>query len=150
LTQSAAYGNLTDSVAPVLVYDDVCVLCNWAVRLVLRHGRGTRIRFAPQGGAFATTLVKTHPELASIDSVIFVVPGAGEHTEPRVFVRSDAVLALAATFGGAWRILEMSRLLPRRVRDAAYDLVARNRYRVFGRHDSCPVPDPDVRSRFIP
>jgi predicted DCC family thiol-disulfide oxidoreductase YuxK len=67
----------------------------------------------------------------------------------RVRVRSDAVLALARYLGGAWRALTIFRLVPRPLRDLAYDVFARHRYRVFGRYSACPIPPPEVRARFL-
>ena len=65
-------------------------------------------------------------------------------------VRSEAVLRVAEYLGGWWRVARVLRILPRFVRDAAYDLFARNRYRMFGRYDTCPIPAPEVRARFLP
>jgi len=72
-------------------------------------------------------------------------PGDGE----RVFVRSDAALHVAAYLGGLWKLFLAGRIVPRPLRDWMYDLVARYRYRFFGKYDSCMLPPPEVRSRFL-
>ena len=64
-------------------------------------------------------------------------------------VRSDAAIRVTRYFGGAWRLLGAIKIIPRPIRDWAYDIVARNRYRWFGRLDTCMVPTPEVRTRFI-
>ena len=66
-----------------------------------------------------------------------------------LFVRSDAVLRIVAQLPGAWRLMAWPRILPRALRDWCYDRIALNRYRLFGRYDSCLLPDPDHQSRFL-
>ena len=82
-----------------------------------------------------------------MDSLV-LVEGEGTAAE-RVRVRSDAALALAGYMGGAWRAWGVFRIVPRFLRDAVYDFVARHRYRVFGRLDACRVPTPEQRGRFL-
>lgn len=67
----------------------------------------------------------------------------------RAYVRSDAAIRVAHFLRGAWKLLSMLKIIPRPMRDYAYDVVARNRYRWFGRHDACIVPTPELRKRFI-
>jgi predicted DCC family thiol-disulfide oxidoreductase YuxK len=64
-------------------------------------------------------------------------------------VRSDAAIEVVSRFGGAWKFLRILRLIPRAVRDWIYSMVARNRYRWFGRTDACTIPTPDVKARFL-
>ena len=132
----------------VLLYDGTCGFCAGSVQFVLRHERpgGERtLRFATLEGALGDEARRAHPELAGVDSVIWLEPGTG-----RVLVRSEAALAVAAYLGGPWRVLAaLGRLVPRRLRDAAYDLIARNRYRIAGRVEACPLPTPEQRGRFV-
>ncbi len=67
----------------------------------------------------------------------------------KVYARSDAAIRIARYFRGAWRLLGAVKIIPRPVRDWAYDIVARNRYRWFGRQESCMVPTPELRARFL-
>jgi predicted DCC family thiol-disulfide oxidoreductase YuxK len=67
----------------------------------------------------------------------------------RAYVRSDAAIRVARFLRGAWTLLSMLKIIPRPIRDYAYDVVARNRYRWFGRRDACIVPTPELRKRFI-
>jgi predicted DCC family thiol-disulfide oxidoreductase YuxK len=132
---------------PVLLYDGLCGLCDGTVQAVLRADRHGTVRFAPLQGDFAARVLDRHPELQAVDSLVLVEPdGSGGE---RVRVRSDAALALARHVGGAWRLAGVLRVVPAPLRDAAYDLVARSRYRVFGRRDACRVPEPHERARFI-
>jgi predicted DCC family thiol-disulfide oxidoreductase YuxK len=133
--------------APVLLYDGVCGFCNRTVQMVLDRDRRGVLRFAALQSDYGQQLVARHAELAGVDSVVFVERGAGA-TE-RVYVRSEAALRVAAYLGGFWRVFLAARLVPTPLRDFLYDLIARYRYRLFGRYDSCMLPPPEVRSRFI-
>ena len=70
-------------------------------------------------------------------------------SDGRVLLRSDAALEVARQFGGVWRVTGVFRIIPRAARDWLYSLVARNRYRLFGRREACMVPTPEVRKRFL-
>ncbi|WP_156685837.1 thiol-disulfide oxidoreductase DCC family protein [Mycobacterium sp. Marseille-P9652] len=135
------------AVPPVLLYDGVCGICNWAVRTVLRFDRDGTLRFAPLDSDFARAIIDRHPEIEGVDSVVFV-DGPGGAAE-RVAVRSEAALRVVDYLGGRWKLLGAARLLPAPLRDRLYDGLAHIRYRVFGRYDSCPLPPPEVRARFV-
>jgi predicted DCC family thiol-disulfide oxidoreductase YuxK len=131
---------------PVLIYDGVCGLCNWTVRVVLRLDRRGRVRFAPLQGTYAAELRQRHPELGDADSLVLVERRPdGE----RVLVKSDAVLRLAHRLGGVWRVAAVGRLVPRALRDWVYDGVARHRYAIFGRLALRPSPPAHVTARFL-
>ncbi len=131
--------------SPLLLYDGVCALCNGAVKFVLRRDASGSVRFASLQGDTAARLLAERPELAAIDSMIWL-DGAG-----RASVRSAAALAIADHVGGIWALAaSIGRIVPRPLRDKAYDLIARTRYRLFGRYDACPIPPAEHRSRFLP
>jgi predicted DCC family thiol-disulfide oxidoreductase YuxK len=67
----------------------------------------------------------------------------------KAYVRSDAAIRISRYFGGSWKLLGAIKIIPRPARDWAYDIVARNRYRWFGRFDTCMVPTPELKARFI-
>lgn len=129
---------------PVLVYDGICALCNRAVQFVLKRDRS--IRFAPLQGTYATHLLKRHPDLRAIDSVVFVTSVGGVEN---VRTKSDAALAVLEHIGWPRAVVTIARIIPRPVRDFLYDVIARTRYDVFGKLQSCPVPAREVRNRFI-
>jgi predicted DCC family thiol-disulfide oxidoreductase YuxK len=131
---------------PVLLYDGTCGFCAESVQLVLRHDRRRTLRFASLQGAFGRSVLGRHPSLERVDSIVWVEPaGPGE----RVLVRSDAALRIARYLGGRWRLAQLSRAVPRVIRDAAYDAIARHRHRILGSGPSCLVPNPDDRHRFL-
>ena len=127
----------------IVYYDGLCGLCDRFVQFVLRRDRVARYRFAPLQGSTARERVPATLDPRSSQTVIL-------EEEGRFRVRSDAALAILSGLGGAWRLAGLLRVIPRPVRDAGYDVVARNRNRWFGRRAECRVPQPDQRDRFLP
>lgn len=133
--------------APVLLYDGVCGFCNGAVQTILRFDRDGTLQFAALDGDFARAVIDRHPSLRDVDSVVFVEnPGLPDE---RVSVRSAAALRVADYLGGPWKAFLVAGAIPAPARDWLYDRFAGVRDRVFGKHDSCPVPPPEVRARFV-
>ncbi|HXJ16551.1 MAG TPA: DCC1-like thiol-disulfide oxidoreductase family protein [Candidatus Polarisedimenticolia bacterium] len=135
------------SQSEMLFYDGHCALCHRTVKFVLKHDRsGKAFRFAPLQGP--TFQARVHAgELASLPESIVVLTEQG-----LLLVRSNAFLHILRRLGGGWKTLAGAvAVIPRPLRDAVYDLIARVRYRVFGtRQDWCPVVPPDLRARFDP
>lgn len=129
--------------SPILLFDGVCNLCSGAVRFVIRHDPGGRFRFAALQSEAGRRLLVQHGLPADALDTFVLIDGA------RCFTRSDAAIELARRLGGAWRGLALLRLVPRPIRDAAYGVVVRNRYRWFGRSESCMVPTPELARRFL-
>jgi predicted DCC family thiol-disulfide oxidoreductase YuxK len=132
----------------LVLYDGLCGLCDRAVSFLLRVDRGGVLSFAPLQGEAAAVLRRRLEVPESLDSMLFVrdAGGAGE----RVLVRSSGVLAALDAVGRGWRIVAWLRLVPRPLRDAVYDFVARRRTRWFGRLEACRVPSAEQRARFLP
>lgn len=132
---------------PILLYDGLCGFCDGVVQFILKHDRRGTIRFAALQGRFAAGVFSRHPEVAGIDSMILVE--SPDTPDERVYARSEGALRVARHLGGAWQTALVLRVIPRFIRDAAYDGFARIRYRVFGRYTSCPLPSADQRARFL-
>ena len=133
---------------PVLLYDGTCGFCAESVQLVLRHDRHRTLRFAALQGEFGVSVCGRHPELHTIDSIVWV-EDLNDAAGGRVLVRSDAALRVARYLGGWWTLALACRIVPRALRDGAYDLIARHRHRLLGTGPHCLVPSPDVRERFL-
>ena len=130
---------------PVLLYDGVCALCNGVVRFCLKRDRAAMFRFAPLKSGVARELMGGN---ASVDGVVLVTDAL--RPGQRVYRRSDAVAEALRLLGGGWKALGQGlALVPRVVREAGYGVVARVRYRVFGRYAVCPVPSAAERERFV-
>jgi predicted DCC family thiol-disulfide oxidoreductase YuxK len=131
----------------MLFYDGHCALCHGAVKFVLKHDpSGSAFRFAPlEGETFQSKVPASEP--AKLPDSIVVLTSDG-----RLLVRSDAFLHILRRLGGAQKILaEVLAIIPRPIRDLAYDFIARVRYKVFGRRDDvCPLVSPELRKRFDP
>jgi predicted DCC family thiol-disulfide oxidoreductase YuxK len=136
-----------DATPPVLLYDGVCGVCNGAVRTILRFDRHGTLRFAALDSDFARDVIARHPRLAGLDSVVFVRdPGGPTET---VSTESAALLQVADYLGGWWKLATAARVIPAFVRDRLYAAFAAVRYHVGGKYDSCPIPSPEVRGRFL-
>jgi predicted DCC family thiol-disulfide oxidoreductase YuxK len=133
--------------APVLLYDGVCGVCNSAVRTILRYDPDGTLRFAALDSDFARETAVRHPELVGLDSAVYV-RNAGQPGEA-VFIRSAALLQVAGYLGGWWKLAFAAYVIPPPVRDWLYDRFAAVRYRIGGRHDTCPIPSAEVRIRFL-
>jgi predicted DCC family thiol-disulfide oxidoreductase YuxK len=134
---------------PIILYDGVCGLCNRLVQFVLRHDSCDRFLFAALQSDFANRVLRQHgatPE--DLDTVYVVL----DHALPgeRLASRSDAARVVLNELGRGWGVLGRAlRVFPRWLRNWAYNLVARNRYRIFGKHDSCPIPSENDRHKFL-
>jgi predicted DCC family thiol-disulfide oxidoreductase YuxK len=131
-----------DVFSPIVLFDGVCNLCEWFVRFVIRRDHRGRFRFASLQSEVAAGLLDPHPEARGTDSIVLLEGG-------RAHVKSAAALRILRGLGGAWTLFYALWLVPRPIRDVVYDLVARHRYRWFGRRDTCLIPTPDDRARFI-
>src|SRR2546425_7547514 len=128
---------------PIIFFDGVCGMCNHFVDLVLRADRRSLFRFAPLQGDTARRLLPTLPDNPTEWSMIYL-DDRGIHDQ------SDASLEVYRRLGGFWSLLGVLRFVPRGIRNPVYGLIARNRYRWFGRRDTCRLPQPHERSRFFP
>jgi len=126
---------------PILLFDGVCNLCNQTVRFVVDNDSDGQVSFAPQQSPVGEALLDRF-DLPRMDSVVLI---EGE----RVSRKSDAVLRLARYLDAPLPAASLFELVPGPLREIAYDTVAEHRYRVFGRKDECPVPDPETRERFL-
>ena len=134
---------------PIILYDGVCGLCNRLVQFLLKHDKQGRLRFASLQSEFAERVLTRHGiDPKDLDTVQVVVNY--ERPEERVLGRSDAILQAGGELGMPWNVLAtMARIVPRSLRDVVYRFVARNRYHVFGKSETCMLPDPSQRHRFV-
>lgn len=134
---------------PILLYDGVCALCNRFVRLILRRDRNAIFRFASLQSTFAAPILTRHgASPTDLDTVYLVL----NHELPDEYLlsRSEAVLFVLKQLAGPWCALaSLLHFLPKSLRDAVYNAVARRRYRIFGRLEVCMLPPDQDRSRFL-
>lgn len=127
----------------LLLFDGVCHLCDASVRFIVRHDAAGRIKFTPIQSALGSRLYAQHGlDPAAPQSMLYITPKGA-------FKESDAALEIARTLGGVWKLARLFKPVPHLLRDAAYDLISRNRYRWFGKHESCMMPTPELKARML-
>jgi predicted DCC family thiol-disulfide oxidoreductase YuxK len=136
---------------PILLYDGVCGLCNRLVQFILKRDRADFFRFASLQSEFAARILARHEADSKFETVYVVLPDdPPKQQSESLLLRSEAVTFVLSQLGGIWpAAASLLRLIPRPIRDWAYGIVARHRYRIFGRYDACPLPTPETRSRFL-
>lgn len=128
---------------PVVLFDGVCTLCHGAVRFLVRHDAAGVFRFAPLGSPVGEALLREHGLPTDDPESVVLVDDEGTHR------RSTAALRVARRLDPPWNAAWALRVVPRGLRDAAYDFVAEHRHDVFDRRESCEIPDPEIRERFL-
>ncbi len=127
----------------VVLFDGTCNFCNDSVNFLLRRDARAHLRFAALGSEAGQALLRRHG-LAGIapDTMAFIADG-------RAYTKSSAAIRAVSALGGVWRCFAAALIVPRALRDLAYDVFAANRYRLFGRASACAVPKPEYRERFL-
>ena len=131
----------------ILFFDGVCGLCNRMIDFVLQADRERVFLYASLQGETFREAALTHPETANEDSIFLLRTGPGNET---LLMRSDAVLCILEKLPRYRWLARIGRLAPRPVRDLAYRFIAATRYRIWGKRDSCRLPSPEERTRFLP
>lgn len=131
-----------DTDHPVVLFDGVCNFCNGVVRWVFDRDPSGDFRFAPLQSDYASGRLGRLGRSASLDTIVLIEQG-------RVYERSDAVLRIARRLRRPWSLAGVLLWIPRPVRDLVYRCVAKVRYRVWGRRETCGIPPAGLRERFL-
>ncbi|MCS6832078.1 MAG: thiol-disulfide oxidoreductase DCC family protein [Flammeovirgaceae bacterium] len=127
----------------IILFDGVCNLCNSSVNFIIERDKKRRYKFASlQSETGRKLLEKMGLPSNKLDSIVLI-------EDETVYFKSTAALKIASQLDGFWKIFGIFRLVPRPLRDAAYDLIAKNRYRWFGKKASCRIPTPELKTRFL-
>ena len=127
----------------IILFDGVCNFCNSSVNFIIGRDPGAYFKFAPLQSEIGEKLLRENGiDRIGTDSVILLEEG-------RVYTYSTAALRIARRLRGGWRWFYHLIIVPRPLRDAFYKLIARNRYRLFGKKDQCMMPTPEIRARFL-
>ncbi|WP_088072711.1 thiol-disulfide oxidoreductase DCC family protein [Gottfriedia luciferensis] len=127
---------------PIILFDGVCNFCNSAVQFIIKHDPNGYFRFAAIQSAYGEELFELNPELRSIDSIILVENG-------KIKTESSAVLHIAKNLHGWPKLGYILILIPTPIRNFFYKLIAKNRYKFFGKNESCMIPTKEIRERFL-
>jgi predicted DCC family thiol-disulfide oxidoreductase YuxK len=127
----------------IIIFDGVCNFCNNSVNFIIKRDHNNSFLFSPMQSQFAQdTISKFGVEGGDLDTFILIKNG-------ECYVRTDAALEIAKDLSGHWYLFNIFILLPRPIRDFFYRVFAKNRYRLFGRSDTCMVPSQEVADKFL-
>jgi predicted DCC family thiol-disulfide oxidoreductase YuxK len=125
----------------VIFFDGVCGLCNGFVDFIISIDKKAQFKFSPLQSEYAQQTLPRELTM-NLDSVVFLQDG-------KTYRKSLAVIKVLETLGGFWKIAKIGKALPESILNRAYDMVAQNRYKIFGKKESCRLPTPAERARFI-
>lgn len=133
----------TTSKHSVILFDGVCNLCNGAVTFIIKRDPKNKFKFAPLQSDIGSVLTAEHNiDTAKTDSIILV-------ENNKVYVKSTAALRIAKRLKGGYPLLYGFIILPAFFRNWIYDWIAKNRYKWFGKKESCMIPTPELKSKFL-
>ena len=128
---------------PIILFDGVCNFCNRTVNIILKYDQDAHFQFAPsQSTAGINLLQRFKLDQKASASVILI-------DNEKVYTKTDAVLQIANHLKGWPRLFMGLKYVPKFLRDFGYDLVAKNRYTLFGKRETCRIPDASIRHRFL-
>jgi len=128
----------------IILFDGVCNLCNGSVQFVIKRDKKDIFRYAAlQSEAGQQLVTQRHIDTNKVDSIILIEPGVAYYT------KSDAALEIAQELGGLWRLSTIFTWIPTSIRNSIYDFVAKNRYKWFGKQESCMIPTPELKAKFL-
>lgn len=125
----------------IILFDGVCNLCNGFVQFIIKRDKLYIFRFASLQSDFAKGLLEQHPQLKKVDAVIFL-------NKDQIFIKSDAAIEIAQNLKG-WKWMKYLYIFPKPLRDLVYDLIAKYRYKLFGKKDTCMIPAKSIKNRFV-
>ena len=127
----------------VIIFDGVCNLCNGAVNFIIDRDTSANFQFAPMQSVSANKILSTlNLPSDNIDSIILIENGSS-------YIKSTAALRICKKLGALWPLFYLFILVPRPIRDYFYGIVAKNRYRWFGKREKCILPNAEIESRFL-
>jgi len=134
---------IADNTSYILLFDGVCNLCTGIVKFIIKNDKKEVFRFAAlQSQSGQALLKKLNLPATDFDTFVLII---GD----QYYTKSTAVLHVLKALGGLWEVLYVYIVFPESMRDFIYDIVARTRYRVFGKKETCLVPSPEIKDRFL-
>ena len=132
-----------NSIYPIVLFDGICNFCNYWVNFAIKRDRKKKLRFTPLQGETAKSLLPQYNILStSLSSVIFIDGN-------KVYTQSSAAIRICKYLDGGWKLFYGLMIIPKFFRDWLYNIIARNRYKWFGKKDVCMIPTPEMRARFL-
>ena len=132
-----------NSTYPIVLFDGVCNFCNYWVNFAIKRDKKKKLRFTPLQGETAKRLLPQYNiSSTSLSSVIFIDGN-------KVYTQSSAAIRICKYLDGGWKLFYGLMIIPKFFRDWIYNIIARNRYKWFGKKDVCMIPTPEMRARFL-
>ncbi len=135
--------SLTKDNSPILLFDGVCHFCHNSVKFLIKRDKKSIIYYAPLQSDLAKEMLESSGYSGALPDGVILIEGG------KVYFESDAALRCLFHLGGAWRLLSYLRFVPKFIRQIVYRTIARNRYKWFGKYDTCIVPESGWKERFI-
>lgn len=126
----------------IILFDGVCNFCDSSVQFIIKRDPKRNYKFAPLQGDTGKKLLKEFGLSENLDSIVYIEGN-------QYYKKSAAALKICKNLKGAWRLFVVLKIIPIPIRDLFYDIIAKNRYKWFGKKDSCMIPSPEIRSRFL-
>jgi predicted DCC family thiol-disulfide oxidoreductase YuxK len=126
----------------IILFDGVCNLCNHIVQFVIKRDKHAYFKFASLQSETGQTLLEKFKVDPETDSIVLI-------EQDECYMKSSAALRVSKKLAGVWKAFFIFIIVPPVIRDKVYDLIARNRYKWFGKRDSCMLPSPEMKKRFI-
>lgn len=128
----------------IILFDGVCNLCNSAVQFIIKHDKKDVFRFVPLQSDLGLDILKyIGIDFAKIDSIVLYEPGVA------YYYKSDAALQIAKSLNGLYSFGIIFKIIPNGIRNQLYDYIARNRYNWYGKKESCMIPSPELKIKFL-
>lgn len=126
----------------IILFDGECNFCDKSVQFIIKRDPEAIFSFTSQQGEAGQQMIKKHHAPSSVDSIILI-------ENDTYYLKSSAALRICRHLQGAWKLLFIFILVPYPIRDFFYNILAKNRYKWFGKKDQCTLPTPEVRKRFL-
>ncbi|WDF65594.1 thiol-disulfide oxidoreductase DCC family protein [Flavobacterium sp. KACC 22763] len=140
----ASYLAMTAKNKKIVLFDGVCNLCSSAVQFIINHDKKDIFRFVSLQSDLGVLICKhLGISFSKMDSIILYDP------KTAYFYKSSAIIEIAKNFGGLWKLTPIFRIVPIFISDRIYDYVAKNRYNWYGKKESCMIPTPELKAKFL-
>jgi len=143
-SEIASFLAMTCKNKKIILFDGVCNLCNSAVQFVIKHDSKDVFRFVALQSELGEKILKhIGVDPANIDSIILYEPGIA------YYYKSQAAIQISKNLGGFWHFGTVFRIIPTAISNVIYDYIAKNRYKWYGKKESCMIPTPELKSKFL-
>lgn len=127
----------------IILFDGVCNLCSGTVKFIIKRDKKSIFKFASLQSNFGQNfLIKFNLPVSDFNTFVLI-------ENEKLYIKSKAAFKVIGEFGGFWKILLIFRILPTFISDFFYDIVSKYRYKIFGKKESCMIPDDNILERFI-